>query len=94
MLGKTGIGKTSRLKDLDPQTTLFLDVEAGDLAVSDWPGDTIRPASFPEYRDFIVFLAGPDMSAPPEGAYTQHHYDKVVAKFGDPSQLMGLRLSL
>ena len=45
MLGKSGIGKTSRLKDLDPATTLFLDIEAGDLAVADWPGDTIRPAS-------------------------------------------------
>ena len=34
MLGKSGIGKTSRLKDLDPATTLFLDIEAGDLAVA------------------------------------------------------------
>ena len=41
MLGKSGIGKTTRLKDLDPATTLFLDIEAGDLAVADWPGDTI-----------------------------------------------------
>ena len=62
MLGKSGIGKTSRLKDLDPATTLFLDIEAGDLAVADWPGDAIRPASWPESRDFFVFLAGPDKS--------------------------------
>ena len=48
MLGKSGIGKTSRLKDLDPATTLFLDIEAGDLAVADWPGDTIRPALHPQ----------------------------------------------
>ena len=65
MLGKSGIGKTTRLKDLDPATTLFLDIEAGDLAVADWPGDTIRPASWPESRDFFVFLAGPDKSLPP-----------------------------
>ena len=62
MLGKSGIGKTTRLKDLDPATTLFLDIEAGDLAVADWPGDTIRPASWPESRDVFVFLAGPDRS--------------------------------
>ena len=30
MLGKSGIGKTTRLKDLDPATTLFLDIEAGE----------------------------------------------------------------
>ena len=87
MLGKSGIGKTTRLKDLDPVTTLFLDIEAGDLAVADWPGDTLRPASWPESRDFFVFLAGPDRSLPPEAAFSQAHFDHVVEKFGDPAQL-------
>jgi hypothetical protein len=87
MLGKSGIGKTTRLKDLDPATTLFLDIEAGDLAVADWPGDTIRPASWPESRDFFVFLAGPDKSLPPESAFSQAHFDHVVEKYGDPTQL-------
>ncbi len=87
MLGKSGIGKTTRLKDLDAATTLFLDIEAGDLAVADWPGDTIRPASWPESRDFFVFLAGPDKSLPPESAFSQAHYDHVIERFGDPTQL-------
>ena len=87
MLGKSGIGKTSRLKDLDPPTTLFLDIEAGDLAVADWPGDSIRPASWPDSRDLFVFLAGPDKSLPPEAAFSQAHYNHVVEKFGDPAQL-------
>ena len=87
MLGKSGIGKTTRLKDLDPVTTLFLDIEAGDLAVADWPGDTLRPASWPESRDFFVFLAGPDKSLPPESAFSQAHFDHVCQKYGDPAQL-------
>jgi hypothetical protein len=87
LLGRSGIGKTSRLKDLDPARTLFLDVEAGDLAVADWPGDTIRPGSWPEARDFFVFLAGPDRSLPAEAAFSQAHYDHVVERFGDPAQL-------
>ena len=87
MLGKSGIGKTSRLKDLDPATTLFLDGEAGDLAVVDWPGDTIRLTSWPDSRDLFVFLAGPDKSLPPESAFSQAHYDHVIEKFGDPTQL-------
>lgn len=87
MLGKSGIGKTSRLKDLDPVTTLFLDGEAGDLAVADWPGDTIRLTSWPDSRDLFVFLAGPDKSLPPESAFSQAHYDHVIEKFGDPRQL-------
>lgn len=87
MLGKSGIGKTTRLKDLDPNSTLFLDVEAGDLSVIDWPGDSIRPSSWPECRDFIVYLAGPDISLPESAPFSQSHYDHVVAKFGTPGQL-------
>ena len=87
MLGKSGIGKTTRLKDLDPATTLFIDIEAGDPAVADWPGDTIRPASWPESRDFFVFLAGPDKSLPPDSAFSQAHYDHVIEQFGDTAQL-------
>ena len=66
MLGKSGIGKTTRIKDLDPTTTLFIDAEAGDMAVGDHPVDTIRPTSWPESRDLFVFLAGPDKSLPSE----------------------------
>jgi len=87
MLGKSGIGKTTRLRDLDPASTLFIDIEAGDLSVADWPGDTIRPASWPECRDLFVFLAGPDRSLPPEAAFSVAHYDHVVGQFGDPAQL-------
>ncbi len=87
MLGKSGIGKTSRLKDLDPSSTLFIDIEAGDLAVTDWPGDTIRPTSWPEARDLFVFLAGPDKSLPPETAFSQAHYEHVLSRYGDPAQL-------
>jgi hypothetical protein len=87
MLGKSGIGKTTRLRDLDPSTTLFIDIEAGDLSVASWPGDTIRPASWPECRDLFVYLAGPDRSLPPEAAFSVAHYEHVVGQFGDPAQI-------
>ncbi len=87
MLGKSGIGKTTRIRDLDPPSTLFIDIEAGDLSVADWPGDTIRPASWPECRDLFVFLAGPDRSLPPEAPFSVAHYDHVIDQFGDPAQL-------
>lgn len=35
VLGRSGIGKTTRLKNLDPATTLSPDIEADDLAVTD-----------------------------------------------------------
>ncbi len=87
MLGKSGIGKTTRLRDLEPSTTLFIDIEAGDLSVASWHGDTIRPASWPECRDLFVYLAGPDRSLPPEAAFSVAHYEHVVGQFGDPAQI-------
>lgn len=43
IFGKSGIGKTSLLWSLNATTTLFMDLEAGDLAIEGWQGDTIRP---------------------------------------------------
>ena len=42
LTGTSGIGKTTQLLTLDPQRTLFLNLEAGELAVQGWPGDEIR----------------------------------------------------
>ena len=37
---------------------MFVDLEAGDLSVKDWRGDCVRPKTWPEFRDLVVFLAG------------------------------------
>ncbi|MBO6773836.1 AAA family ATPase, partial [Thalassospira sp.] len=60
IFGKSGIGKTSLLWTLDAQSTLFFDLEAGDLAIEGWSGDTIRPRTWIECRDFAVFIGGPN----------------------------------
>ena len=48
IVGPTGVGKTSQLRTLDPARTLFVDVEAGDLAVLDLPVPTIRIDDWPD----------------------------------------------
>lgn len=87
LLGKSGIGKTTQLKTLPEDKTLFVDLEAGDLAVKDWRGDCVRPTTWPEFRDLVVFLAGPNPALPPEAPYSQAHYAHVCEQFGDPAQL-------
>jgi hypothetical protein len=87
LLGKSGIGKTTQLKTLPEATTLFVDLEAGDLAVKDWRGDCVRPATWPEFRDLVVFLAGPNLALPPESPYSEAHYQHVCERYGDPAQL-------
>ncbi len=85
LAGKSGIGKTSQLWTLDPERTLFFDLEAGDLAVEGWAGDAIRPRTWPECRDLAVFIGGPDPALRSDQAYSQAHFDAVCEKYGDPS---------
>ena len=60
IFGGSGQGKTSLLWTLLASTTLFMDLEAGDLAVEGWGGDTIRPRTWQECRDFAAFIGGPN----------------------------------
>ena len=87
ILGVSGIGKTSQLKTLGTDITLFIDLEAGDLAVADWSGDTIRPRTWPEFRDLVVFLAGPNPALPADQPFSQAHFEHVCQTYGDPAQL-------
>ena len=87
ILGKSGIGKTTLLLTLLPEVTLFMDMEAGDLAVEGWPGDTIRPRTWDECRDFAVFIGGPNPALRDDQYFSQAHYNRVLEKYGDPSVL-------
>ena len=87
IFGKSGLGKTSLLWTLNPGTTLFFDLEAGDLAIEGWSGDTIRPRTWEECRDFAVFIGGPNPAIQDGRPYSQRHYNDAVAKYGDPGAI-------
>ena len=63
LVGVPGAGKTSQIRTLNAASTLLVDTEAGDLSILDWAGDTLRPRTWPEFKDLVVFLAGPSPSA-------------------------------
>ena len=75
IVGPFGVGKTSLLRTLDPATTLFVDAENGSLAVEDVPVPHVRPQTWPELRDLIVRVAGPNRSFQPQEPYSQAHFD-------------------
>ena len=87
IFGKSGIGKTSLLWTLDAERTLFMDLEAGDLAIEGWAGDSIRPRTWTECRDFAVFIGGPNPALRDEQPYSPAHYAAVCDRFGDPAAL-------
>jgi len=87
IFGKSGIGKTSLLWTLESESTLFFDLEAGDLAIEGWTGDSIRPKTWQECRDFAVFIGGPNPALREDQPYSQAHFDAVCERFGDPAVL-------
>jgi hypothetical protein len=91
IVGPTGVGKTTLLRQLLLSSTLFIDIEAGDLSVADVAVDTFRPRTWPECRDLAVTLAGPNPAVPPDNVYSEAHYAAVKDHFGDPAQLSKYR---
>jgi hypothetical protein len=77
LVGPTGVGKTTQLRTLDSAKTLFIDVEAGDLAVQDVPVDTFRLDDWPAARDLACRIGGPNPSFPPTACYSKAHYDAI-----------------
>ena len=82
--GASGVGKTTLAKTLDPKTTLFMDLEAGDAAIEGHPIDVIRPQTWAECRDFACYLGGGNPSLHEDQCYSQAHYEGVCQTYGDP----------
>jgi len=76
-VGPYGVGKTSLLRSLDANATLFIDIEHGSLAVDDVLVPHVRPETWPEVRDLIVRVAGPNRSFQPHEPFSQAHLDRV-----------------
>ena len=64
-----------------------MDLESGDLAIEGWAGDSIRPRTWTECRDFAVFIGGPNPALRDEQPYSPAHYAAVCERFGDPAIL-------
>ncbi len=91
IFGKSGIGKTSLLWTLPAESTLFVDLEAGDLAVQGWPGAAVRPRTWEECRDLALFLAGPNPALRDEQPYSVAQHARVLQDYGDPAQAEAFR---
>ena len=87
LTGVSGIGKTSQLWTLDAERTLFVNLEAGELAVQGWPGDEIRVRDWERARDLACWIGGPNPAMREDQAYSHADYARVCAAFGAPSLL-------
>jgi hypothetical protein len=89
LFGPSGVGKTTLARTMNPSTTLFVDLEAGTLAIQDWAGDVLDVRATAQAmgahpweiaRALALFIGGPDPSDA-AGPYSQAMYDTVNANF-------------
>ena len=89
LFGPAGVGKTTQARTLDPKTTLFVDLEAGTLAIQDWAGDVIDVRSVAQElnkypweiaRALALYIGGFDPSDA-NGPYSKPVYDAVCQAF-------------
>lgn len=81
IFGSAKIGKTSLLWTLDPESTLFVDLEAGGLSVQGWRGDSIEVRTWDFARNLACFLGGPNPAMRPDQSYSQAHYEAIADEF-------------
>lgn len=95
IFGASGSGKTSQARTLDPETTLFIDFEAGTLALDDWGGDVINVRTqanalgvhpWELSRALACVLCGADPAAGPLSAYSADMYEKYLKSLGGVEQ--------
>lgn len=89
LFGPSGVGKTTLARTLPEESTLFVDLEAGTLAIQDWKGDVIdvRGAAqeYSKYpweiaRALALYIGGFDPSDA-NGPYSKPVYDAVCKAF-------------
>jgi hypothetical protein len=59
----------------------------GDLAIEGWSGDTLRPRTWKECRDFAVFIGGPNPALRDDQPYSNKHFDVVCERYGSVDAL-------
>ena len=83
IFGPSGVGKTSLLRTLPPETTLCIDLEAGMKSVQGWKGMSVSIRTFPDAIDIACLIGGINPSADPSGFFSEAHYQHLCQKYPD-----------
>src|SRR5262245_57150115 len=93
IMGPSGVGKTSLLRTLSVEmlaSTLFVDIESGDLAVRDLKVASVRPRRWQDCCDIACAIGSFNPALPATSVYSEAHYNAVM-KDPELAQLASFR---
>jgi hypothetical protein len=82
IVGPTGVGKTSLVGTLFPETlgkTLYADSEKGEFPIAHLQFDSVRLETWRDAMNLAAVIGGPNPALSPTSAYSTAHYTQVAA---------------
>jgi len=83
VFGPPGVGKTTLIKTLPADKAVCFDLEAGMKSVQDWHGPSIPIRSFPDFRDLVILIGGPDPAQHPGSYYGVEYHAHVQREYAE-----------
>lgn len=83
VFGPPGVGKTTLIKTLPTDKAVCFDLEAGMKSVQDWRGPSIPIRSFPDFRDLVILIGGPDPAQHPGSYYGLEYHAHVQREYAE-----------
>jgi hypothetical protein len=83
VFGPPGVGKTTLIRTLPEDRAVCFDLEAGMKSVQDWRGPSVPIRSFPDFRDLVILIGGPDPAQHPESYYGARYHAHVQAQYAE-----------
>lgn len=83
VFGPPGVGKTTLIKTLPTDKAVCFDLEAGMKSVQDWHGPSIPIRSFPDFRDLVILIGGPDPAQHPGSYYGSDYHAHVQREYAE-----------
>jgi hypothetical protein len=83
VFGPPGVGKTTLIKTLPADKAVCFDLEAGMKSVQDWRGPSIPIRSFPDFRDLVILIGGPDPAQHPGSYYGLEYHAHVKREYAE-----------
>jgi hypothetical protein len=87
IFGEYGIGKTTLLMTLNPDETLFINIESGETAVPNYKGRSVDITSWDDAKDLACLIAGHNIARRDDESYSAKHYQRVLKQYGGGSAI-------